>query len=479
MNKWQEILNHRLDRSELLGMELEPFPFISGFGIAFRICRLSCLEPKDLFPVLGIRATADLNLLQACHRPGASRIRFEAQVGLKDTQAPKYWNASVWSPLNLLDHWAREDLPLRHCPRCARYGYHCALFQLPSIEMCPWHGCQLTAQCARCERPHSAGATGELDIGQCACGLDLFDSTDAATLMWQFPHEQALTAIECYLAWATSERTHRFFMAPPDERSARLGFAELARPPMAWNKTSIDRSGQLESYTTPGSVTPRPGAFWGWALLTTDQPLSLARLSASTHHRLAEVSKSRLEQDQLSAFHGVPIEKFIPPLDVTPGVDRWLRLSAVDPRALHSCAQLTEAVCKRIGDLDEFDLSRSPHVQRSNTLDRIANRGLLDRALDDILVKGYEQGLDALCSTHLAQRSQIQRWVAPVAEIVGRPGYLEQIRVAWVPAAPLVAEPMSEMRTSKRGWASKKQHTLGRPQASLRAKKPAKAKRQA
>lgn len=326
MNKWQEILTPRVKRPELLGTELEPFPFISGFGIALRVSRLSCLEPKDLFPVLGIRATADLNLLQACHRPGASRTRFEERIGLTDTQASKYWSTSVWSPLDLHRYWAHEDLPLRHCPCCARYGYHCALFQLPSIEVCPWHGCALRSHCERCERPYSSGTTSEFEVGKCACGLDLFDSTEAATLMWRFPHEEALDALERYLVWASSERVHRHFVAPSDETLARRGYAELARPPMAWNKTACDMHSELVSYSTPTSCTPQPGAFWGWAVLTTDSPLTMTRLSASTHGRLAELSKSRLEQDQLGDSRLVPIEKFIPPLDVTPGVDRWLRL---------------------------------------------------------------------------------------------------------------------------------------------------------
>lgn len=478
MNKWLAILTPRVERPELLGTELEPFPFISGFGIAFRVSRLSCLQPKDLFPVLGIRATADLNLVQACHRPGASRTRFEERVGLKDTQVSKFWSISIWSPLDLHNHWGREDLPLRHCPRCARYGYHCALFQLPSIKICPWHGCPLRSHCERCERPYSSGATVDIDVGRCACGLDLFDSTDAATLMWHFPHEQALEVLQRYLAWASAERTHRHFVAPTDEILARLGFAELARPPMAWSNAVSDRNGELVSYTTPSSCRPPPGAFWGWAVLATDSPLSMTRLSTSTHGRLADLSRSRLEQDPPGDSHVVPIEKFIPPLDVKPGVDPWLRLSAVDPRALHTCTQLTNAVCKYIGDTDDLDLHRSPNVQRSNALDLIADGGLLHCALEDILVKGYEQGLDALCSAHLALPSQIRGWAAPVAEIAGCLGCLRQVRIAWIPAPPLVAEAMAEMRASRRVRVTKGQHTLGKPRASRRAKGPGKVKRQ-
>lgn len=477
MNAWRDILSYRVERPELLGVELEPFPYISGFGIAFRICRLSCLEPKDLFPVLGIRRSQDLNLLQACHRPGASRHRFEERIGLRYTQAPRYWTVGAWSPLDLHGHWRGEDLPLRHCPRCARYGYHCALFQLPSIELCPWHEVPLRTTCERCEQPYASSTTAELDVGRCACGLDLFDSSDAATMMWHFPYEQASETLKDYLAWASSERTRRHFLAPPSEPLAHAGFAVLARPPMKWNKTTTDRQTEIVTYRTPVSSTPSPGAFWGWSMLGTDRPPALARLSTSAHGRLADLSKSRLEQAQSQAVNPKAIEKFIPPLDVTPGVDRWLHLSAVDPRALHTCALLTDAVCKYMGDIDELDLYRSPMVQRSNALDRVAGRGLLDRALEDVLVKGYEQGLDALCSAHLAQPSQIRRWRAPVAEIVGHQGLLEQVRMAWVPAVPLVAEPSTEMNTARRGRAKKAQHTFGAPRASRRANVQRKLKR--
>jgi hypothetical protein len=476
MSAWQDILGPRAGRPEFLGLELEPFPFISGFGIAFRIYRLSCLEPKDLFPVLGIRASTEASLLQACHRPGVSRTRFEDRIGLHGTRAPSYWNMRAWSPLDLHGHWDGEELPLRHCPRCALYGYHCALFQLPSIERCPWHGCPLRERCEQCDRPYASHVTAALDLGRCACGHDLFDSNVAGTTMWQFPNENALAALEDYLAWATTERSRRHFLTPYDESVARTGFAALARPPMHWNRTARDREATITTYTADSSV-PSPGAFWGWSLLGADRPLTLTRLSTSTHCRLAEISRSRFDMRPLQAANTAMIEKFIPPLDVAPGANHWLQLSAVDPRALHTCARLTDAVCEYIGDRDELDVCRSPAAQKSNALDSIAGRGHLARALEDVLVKGFEQGLDALCRVHFNQASQTRTWVAPMAEIVGCKGCLEEVRVAWTAAAPLVAEPTPETKTTRKSRAKKAQAARGMPRSARHINSKRRAKR--
>ncbi|HET7332594.1 hypothetical protein [Dyella sp.] len=306
--------------------------------------------------------------------------------------------------------------------------------------------------------------------------MDLFDSDAAGTMMWHFPHAQALDILKDYLTWATAERMRRHFLPPSNETLARTGFAELARPPMNWNKIACGRKTGVISYKAPDSSAPPPGAFWGWCLLGADRPLTLTRLSALTHRRLAEVAKSRFEQPSSPAANAKVIEKFIPPLDVAPGADRWLHLPAVDPRALHTCVYLADAVCEYMGDIDELDLCRSPVVQKSNALDCVTGRGLLNRALDDVLVKGFEQGLDALCSVHLKQPSQMPVWVAPVAEIAGHKGHLEEIRIGWVSAPPLVAEPTPEMKKTRRVRAKKAQRARGTPRSAHRVSSKHKVK---
>jgi hypothetical protein len=465
MNMWQNILTSRSERPELLGIELDAFPFISGFGVALRIYRLCCLEPKDLFPVLGIRAWTNLNLLQACHRPGACRTRFEKRIGLDKTLAPAYWNVSVWSPLDLHGYWSSEELPLRHCPECVRYGYHCTLFQLPSIDRCPWHGLALRDRCIECNEPYSSNITAETDVGRCTCGHDLFDGDMASAGMWRFPHVEASDTLTEYLAWAEGERSHRHFLAPCEESVGRFGFSRLAAPPMAWNKVAKEIDPVVTTYYRDRTSEPMTGAFWGWCLLRSERPLTLIRLSTRTHRRLVAISKPRLRQQapetsktskrltkkaRADIANISAVEKFIPPLDINPGPDCWLRLSAVDPRALRTCAHLTEAVCEYVSDIDSLDLVLSPSVQRAKSLDRVEGRGYLDRALEAVLVRGYVQGLDALCRIHMHQPSRVRKWVAPIAEVVGSKGFLEDIRICWAPVAPLTAQPTPEMTDTKK-----------------------------
>jgi hypothetical protein len=474
MSAWQEALSSRTLRPDLLGLELEPFPYISGFGIAMRIYRLSCLEPKDLHATLGIHAWANLNLLQACHRPGVPRTRFERLCGLADTEVPKYWNVSAWSPLNLHSHWEAENLPIRHCAECAKFGYHCALFQLPSIAECPWHGNLLQEKCDACGEPFKANVAVESEVGRCSCGRDLFDNNVATIGMWGFPYEEASEMLMKYLEWAQDERSRRHFLAPKDDQLGRSAFARLASPPPEWHYGCRNSDVDIQIWEANGTPEPVTGAFWSWSLLGSERPLALCPLPSSAHQRLIDISKPRLQPPEnetpakVAIWQTREIERFIPPLDIDAGADRspWLKLSAVDPRALEMCGRLAEATTEYFGEVTEEDLMLSPVVQKSKALDRIEGRSQLHRALEDVLVKGYEQGFDALCHVHLHQPKQLREWVAPVAEIDGTKGKLEGVRICWVPVAPLPVQPAGQVKKA-RNARSKKQSPSARQSRSV------------
>ena len=48
--------------------------------------------------------------------------------------------------------WHEYEKIERHCPECARSGYHTDIFRLPWVKNCPLHGCDLTEQCALCHK---------------------------------------------------------------------------------------------------------------------------------------------------------------------------------------------------------------------------------------------------------------------------------------------------------------------------------------
>jgi predicted RNA-binding Zn-ribbon protein involved in translation (DUF1610 family) len=42
---------------------------------------------------------------------------------------------------------------LRYCPPCAHRGFHCLMFQLPTVTQCPIHRVSLRDSCPQCKKP--------------------------------------------------------------------------------------------------------------------------------------------------------------------------------------------------------------------------------------------------------------------------------------------------------------------------------------
>jgi len=433
MNSWAAHLASRIPKPELPGAELEPFPFISGFGIAWRVCRLSCLENKELFTALGIRKSTNLSFLQACHQPGATRTRFIARCGLSNTTIPDYWDTQTWSPLDLHGYWQAGDLPIRHCQECARFGYHCTLFQLPSITQCPWHRLPLRSMCRRCGKPYSPYLSGE-ELGQCVCGFDLFNANQAATSMWKFPHKTAEALLLEYLRWAQNERTRRHFVAPPDCRTGILGFSQLAAPPMHWNGSrEKNHVTNLKRYRSD-SNDPLYSAFAIWSMWADRPPHTLCGLPFHTYRRLKGVLATFSKSSD-------PEAKFIKPLVSTGADSAWLNISSIDPKAVHACSSLFLAVSEQLGEPETYKAAGRPTDRRADALNGLKGRWRLDKALADLITRGLVQGLEAFFHREFQRPRQLSRWLSPVIEIEGVQGHLIDIQICWVPEPPQNAQP--------------------------------------
>jgi hypothetical protein len=296
--------------------------------------------------------------------------------------------------------------------------------------------------------------------------------------MWGFPHEEAAQILVEYLSWARSERSRRHFLAPKDDYLSRSAFSRLASPPPEWRYGHGSTDANIQIWQASEMPEPGAGAFWSWSLLGTDRPLVLSPLPSSTHRRLIEISIPRLQSPDDEAAHELgprqtrEIERFIPPLDIDANADKspWLRLSAVDPRALQTCGRLAEATTEYLGEIAEDDLWRSPVVQKSKALDRIEGRSSLYFALEDILVKGYEQGFDALCHAHLHQSKRLHEWVTPIAELIGTKGKLEGVRICWIPVAPMAAQPVQEVKETRKVRSRRRPSSTRQSKSAIRTK---------
>ncbi len=456
MSGWNQILASREFVCDLPGAELERFPYISGYGLALRVSRLLSLDPKDFKSVLGIRGGAYVDLLASTRGPRPSVSLFINKLGLTGSGVEAYWTEEAWSPMQLHKAWNLRDEPVRTCEQCARFGYHSMLFQLPSLDACPWHGCALSAHCRECRVPQAGSFGPDGQLGSCHCGHDVFDADFAATQMWDFPSETAKAWMETYLGWAAAERPFRHLVARPESRPSdwASGFASLAAPPPSLLPAPTCPSVIAHDISLQEVEEPIPGYFWGWALLSGEaRPLTYLALPDDVRPALAAateravgalpkltptpkvfVSTLGFERDQpLATNVANRANCFFAPFGERADGPTWLNVSAMDPCALTVCEQLVHRVAKTLGGL-EVTTDRSWQVARSTALDRVRGRASLAYALRALLAKGYEQGLEAILRSHVGQPWSPERpWLEPIVEVRGYGTSLDAVRIAWVP----------------------------------------------
>jgi hypothetical protein len=460
---WSELIAKLPPRPVLPGAELDPYPFISGFGMLWRIMRLTRLEPPEVFERLGLRWSASLDVLAALRDDRGPRHRFATAVGLESSPLPAYWNQSAWSPLQCRHAFEGMTHPVRTCLLCARHGYHTAMFQLHSIERCPWHGLALRDTCLYCGAPFHFRFESGRNFGACACGYDPFDVNAASARMWSFPCAQADAWLGRYFDWARSEREKRSLVIPPRSAIWSEGFRGLARPPAEMEATFGDLRIEIEEFAPKPDQTPSSRELWGWCALGSDRPLTFVPLPASLQSRLAGITRHVI--NALPAATRTPLELvtlngldeeltlrqnvdrrpdcLIAPHARTAAGETWLNLSAVDQDTLQLCGKLIDSVIATL-KLGTASDERSLQAGRAQALSGLSGGRALVDALESILCRGYAQGLAAWLRGLLMPRARDLPglWFVPVVEFVGRPGVLESLRVCWVPTeAPCLRRP--------------------------------------
>ncbi len=453
MIAWHQIADTREPRPELLGLELELFPYPSAFSLLLRVSRITALGPTEWFRSVGIRfGTQGMGLAE--FRAGrVSRARFELAMGVAGTQIPTWWSEEAWSPMDTSGALDQLVRPVRGCTECAAYGYHTMLFQLPSILRCPWHDRDLVDVCPKCHLSIFSHPDGEGRLGHCGCRNDCIDIDQATIRMRSFPTAQAERWLSGYLDWVGSQRCQRRFVAPDDNQRWLEGFAMLAEPPqalaLASGRPQFVGSRVLSTCDEHASDPPN-SKFWGWAALADRHPLTFVPLPSTTHEALLKAtqkvvagfpSNTRTPIQLVSAngFDGQATltenasrrpECFITPLSRSADGSGWLDVSAVDGGTVQLCGKLMDAVVARCApEPEDGDLSRQ--AVRTAALGRVSGRCNLAIALEKMLLQGYTQGLDSLLRASLGL-PRTDGWLLPVAELVGEQGCLTNIRICWV-----------------------------------------------
>jgi hypothetical protein len=450
---WEQVASSREPRPELLGLDLEIFPYPSAFSLLLRASRITALEPKEWFRSVGLRfGTLGVDLAE--FKAGrVSRQRFEAAMGVAGTLIPTWWSHEAWSPLDTSGALDRLTRPIRMCAGCAAYGYHSMLFQLPSIARCPWHDRDLVDHCPNCGRSTFTQVDEQGRLGRCSCGHDCVEMDLATVRMRSFPTAQAEGLLSEYLEWAGTERSRRRLVVSEDTDRWLGGFAILAEAPrglLMTNGSPQTLGYDVVSTSDEASSDPPHSEFWGWGALADQRPLTFVPLPKATHDALmlatrvviAGLPAGTRTPTEVALAHGLDEhvslienavrrpECFIAPLSRGSGSSGWLNVSAVDRTTVEVCWKLLDTVVGICAPgCSVPDLARQ--AQRVVALSRIQGRRHLASALEKLLLQGYTQGLDGLLRAALGL-PPTQRWCLPVAEFAGEPGYLRNIRVCWV-----------------------------------------------
>ena len=478
---WRDVIHGGPALPALLGAELEPYPYISGYGLLRRMTQLGRLMGVEL-TALGIRNRVTSDALVATQRPGAPKAGLLHALGLRATRVGDYWSPEVWSPLRTGRVLERNSLPLRDCPLCAAHGYHCALFQLPFIDHCPWHAAKLHTGCPQCGRTCWARFHPDLRLGRCECGYDAFEVRTASIDMWHFPAADVDAWASRYLDWAAKERKSRLLVVPAPHTDWMPGYAALAHQSLELEGMLVPAkpTAGLEEFSDSGE-DPHEGEFWGWSLLGGERPLTFVPLPSSMHAKLAQATRDAvaafpadtptpLELATLNGLEkGQTLEQnfvnrpecLIAPHGLSSDQSTWLNLSAVDPTAACFCGELLDRVISGVEVRDD-GCSRSLQAARSHALDGIAGRRHVARALEAIFARAYAQGLETVLRSMMAagKASKCQRWSLPTAEIVIANDEIRSVRVCWTSTRPppsrrtvdipAPSSPVSKTKTSSR-----------------------------
>ncbi len=445
---WADMIANAPGAPAFVGADLQPYPYISGYALALRVAAFSLPSNGELSR-LGFANRREVDVLNVTQRPCGSRTKFIRALGIEKAGVERFWSPDAWSPLDCPGLFDRGAHRMRHCWECARHGYHCALFQLPSIDRCPWHGCVLSDVCAECGEVHNARFNDSGQLGVCRCGYELMDRSTALGRMKEFPAAVCESWVSSYIAWVRREQGSRLLYVSEHAKDWRQAFAVLAAPPV-----ELQSRDGLHALVEPmcfegAGPDPAPDSLWGWSQLDGTQefrsaPLPRYAFEALKRESLAVVSKVGGQVVTAASTTGdtqlvggwrlggsaAPLV-LLAPYGLYENGQAWLNLSVVDKDIASTCGRsLAMAAAKFCGPLD---VMLSPPVSTARSLGLLDGRRHLLSAMLAILCKGYSEGLSAVIRRlrpRLTASSSLL--TSPIIEIEILRSVVVRVRVVWV-----------------------------------------------
>lgn len=370
----------------LIGEDLSAFPFISAFGAIARLSRLNVVRRRGFRELFGITVPAAMPLHRLLSFSAVRRARLAERIHVSP-ELTQSWSPAWWTPFAGAEVWKHANWPLRVCPACARWGYHCEWFQMPWVTHCPWHRIALIDRCL-CGKRLGYLTTADALAWKCSCGRDLYRFA-RITHASRFPTEMCRGHLQAWATWAAHERGHSHLIAPMASAEPDLDghLARLVRP-QADRVTGVARTHVWIGHDTTrcpapsASLTPYEKPFR--TLLPVARRLigAMDRVTVDVVGKLfpadltaAEWQAFRLDPSVLptpTARRASETEVLFLPARHAPDGGGWVDTSAVSAPALSAVESLVH-----------WSRSAGSHIQ----LD------LVWRAVWQLLLRGYAEGV--------------------------------------------------------------------------------------
>lgn len=202
-------------RARLVWNSLDPAPYESAWSIFAKLLMLNYCGPRDIARIIRLDEGSGG---QSIDLRDSSWIDFERFGGLLDMDSARL-KAGFLDRLGFpID---RGGGGVRFCPECLALGYHCVLFDLPLLAICPLHNRALEPACSTCfstvsttglvraQRPYQLPSgiihmsMWQGDVYSSRCGHIRFDPNDVTGVgrLSQPDRDRMRDACDAFVRW--------------------------------------------------------------------------------------------------------------------------------------------------------------------------------------------------------------------------------------------------------------------------------------
>lgn len=136
------------DHWRLTWNPVAPAKYESAWSIFIKVMYHNYLHPIELADLIKKDGFAKrrINIFYATDSQWIDFEKFGSLLGV----APARLKTGFLDQLGIQGLEGSSSNSVRHCPECAKLGYHCTLFDLDFVGECPWHKVKLKSECHNC-----------------------------------------------------------------------------------------------------------------------------------------------------------------------------------------------------------------------------------------------------------------------------------------------------------------------------------------